>query len=191
MSSSNRELKGNDRFFVLLDPLSHGDNMLSCLVEYEAIRVDPAVVSNSAENEVELEIEVAVLRVISAITTEYGNENVPSPDDGSWRPEKMVGQIWTIVRACDQSWQHVLLNNEVDFVDKLIPEPEVVDKSELKSIGMVGPIAEGETPLDAIRRMEKQFGRTCLRYAYRSYDSPKRGENQQFPVIVGAVWSEQ
>lgn len=63
-----------------------------------------------------------------------------------------------------------------------------VDKADLKANGLVGPIAEGETAEQAIERMAKLFNKPCGTYAVHMHDEPMRGDNQQYPVIIGTVW---
>ena len=68
-------------------------------------------------------------------------------------------------------------------------ELKLVTKAELGGARLVGPIAEGETPLEAVTRTAEVFGGIATRYAYLIHDEPLRGENQQFPVIIGTFWA--
>jgi len=57
---------------------------------------------------------------------------------------------------------------------------------------LVGPIAEGETPEQAVTRMEKWFDRLAHEYSFKLYDEPKISDkgDQLFPVIIGTVWAK-
>ncbi len=71
------------------------------------------------------------------------------------------------------------------FHAKLVTKEQLPDDA----AWMVGPIAEGETPEQAVERMERTFGHVASEYAYVLYDEPSREEYQQFPVVIGSVWA--
>jgi len=61
----------------------------------------------------------------------------------------------------------------------------------LMDVHINGPIAEGETPVQAVMRTAALFGAEVAAYTYKFYDEPRRGEHQMFPVIIGSVWIER
>ncbi len=70
----------------------------------------------------------------------------------------------------------------------------LITKKEMETVGarLVGPIAEGETPEQAVARMARTFGSSAVtKYAFVMHKKPMKGgpERQQFPVIVGSVWA--
>lgn len=72
---------------------------------------------------------------------------------------------------------------------------ELITKAEMDELGcsLCGPIAEGETPEEAISRMVGTFHRREVKqYAFVLYDEPIYGDEtkQQFPTIIGTVWAK-
>jgi len=67
-----------------------------------------------------------------------------------------------------------------------------VPKDQLQFGGLCGPIAEGETPLDAAARLNRLFGHRHTEYACQMHDGvmteASTGEPQQFERIIGTVW---
>jgi hypothetical protein len=68
---------------------------------------------------------------------------------------------------------------------------KLVDKKDMSDPRLVGPISEGETPEQAIARMQETFGMKDLSaYAFIVHAEPLRGKagvNQQFDSIIGSV----
>ena len=104
-----RELK--DKETIILDPLSHG-NQMSCLrIEVEVLDVQS---SPQLHEDVEVEdLGVAAYRVLSQQEVDYYDNSVPV-DYGNWG-DSMVGQVHTIVSINDGPWHHTHWSNEVEF----------------------------------------------------------------------------
>ena len=69
--------------------------------------------------------------------------------------------------------------------------PRVVEKDKLLDGGLVGPIAEGETPEQAVARIERTFGSRVRKYAFVMHPQPIEEPFQQFKRIIGAVWCDR
>jgi hypothetical protein len=71
---------------------------------------------------------------------------------------------------------------------------KLVDKKDMSDVRLVGPIAEGETPEQAIVRMQETFGvKDLSAYAFIIHPEPLRGKagvNQQFDSVIGTVWAK-
>lgn len=111
----SKELKAGDVVKVLVDPLSHGENMVSLLVEVEIEQCDTVRVEALDS---ELVIDVAIARTVSQQATEYGNHLVLKEDDGTWGD--LVGNLESWIRVDGGSWQYTCWQIDVDIIEETV-----------------------------------------------------------------------
>lgn len=108
-----KKIELKDRFKILLDPLSHGGNMSSLLVEVEVLdeQSAPHLVP---DEDVDLEIDVVVLKVLSQQEVEWGGGSLV--DHGNWG--EGIPEFMSIVSVNGSPWEHTACGEPVDFVDE-------------------------------------------------------------------------
>jgi hypothetical protein len=107
-----RELKIGEKVTIILDPLSHGAKMSDLHIDVEILDVQgcPQTFENpDSEQETEIDLDVAVYRVISQKEMDGDSE----VDYGNWG--SMLGRVQTIIRILNGDWKHTCWPVSVEF----------------------------------------------------------------------------
>jgi hypothetical protein len=118
-----KTLTVNQKVKINIDPLSHGDDMSYLRIEVEVLDVQGTshvIEVDDGEFEVELKLDVAILRVVSQEEFDYFEaEPTPLPPgrSGSNWGDSMVGSYMSIVRF-NEVWRHTYWPIDVDFVEE-------------------------------------------------------------------------
>jgi hypothetical protein len=105
-----KKLKVGDVVKILLDPLSHGEDLTSLLIEGQVLVSDHGSQSDYGEG-IEFELAVASYKITGQTEMELG-ELVPK-NSGNW-PD-LVGKVETMTAINDGPWTHMSWPTEVDF----------------------------------------------------------------------------
>ncbi len=116
---NKKEFKVGDKVKILLDPLSHGGDMSSLLLEVEVLDREESIQCDD-DGGVEVMLDVAIYRVLSEKEVEWGGGEEVSY--GNWAHSPMVGRFESIVSLNGGRWHYTVWPTEVDFVEEVVSE---------------------------------------------------------------------